>query len=165
MTESSDQRLLARHDLAWAIAAGGIGVVLFIALLWFAWHYAATLFLILAGVLLGVGLNAMTELLGRAIRLPQPVRLLIVCLTLAVMLSGVLVLGGATIAQQATVLSNTIKSQLTNAKSFLEKNGVDTSYFELGSAGEASTDSAGTTTPGAATPRNLPSASALASSG
>ena len=75
MTESTDQRLLARHDLAWAIAAGGIGVVLFIALLWFAWHYAATLFLIFAGILLGVGLNAMTELLGRAVRLPQPVRL------------------------------------------------------------------------------------------
>ena len=164
MTESSDQRLLARRDLAWAIAAGGIGVVLFIALLWFAWHYAATLFLILAGVLLGVGLNAMTELLGRAVRLPQPVRLLIVCLTLAVMLSGVLVLGGATIAQQATVLSNTIKSQLTNVKSFLEKNGVDTSYFELGQA-EGTTDSAGTTTPGTQPTHNLPSASTLASSG
>ena len=164
MTESSDQRLLARHDLAWAIATGGICVVLFVALLWFAWHYAATLFLILAGVLLGVALNAMTELLGRAIRLPQPVRLLIVCLTLAVMLSGVLVLGGATIAQQATVLSNTIKSQLTNVKSFLEKNGVDTSYFELGQA-EGATDSAGTTTPGAQPTHNLPSASTLASSG
>jgi len=164
MTESTDQRLLARHDLAWAIAAGGIGVALFIALLWFAWHYAATLFLILAGVLLGVGLNAMTELLGRAVRLPQPVRLLIVCLTLAVMLSGVLVLGGATIAQQATVLSNTIKSQLTNVKSFLEKNGVDTSYFELGQA-EGTTDSSGTATQGTQPTHNLPSASTLASSG
>jgi predicted PurR-regulated permease PerM len=165
MTKSTDQRPLARHDLAWAIAAGGIGVVLFIALLWFAWHYAATLFLIFAGILLGVGLNAMTELLGRAVRLPQPVRLLIVCLTLAMMLSGVLVLGGATIAQQATVLSNTIKSQLTSVKSFLERNGVDTSYFDLGQA-EGSTDSAGTTTPGAAAPtHNLPSASTLATSG
>jgi predicted PurR-regulated permease PerM len=165
MTESSDQRLLARHDLAWAIAAGGIGVALFIALLWFAWQYAATLFLIFAGVLLGVGLNAMTELLGRAVRLPQPVRLLIVCLTLAVMLSGVFVLGGATIAQQATVLSNTIKSQLTNVKSFLERNGLDTSYFELGQA-EGATDSSGTTTTSGTQPaHNLPSASTLASSG
>jgi predicted PurR-regulated permease PerM len=166
MTELSDQRLLARNDLAWAIAVGGIGIVLFASVLWFAWQFAATLFLILAGMLLGVGLNAMTQLLGRAIRLPQPLRLAIVCLTLAVMLSGVLVLGGATIAQQATVLSNTIKSQLTYVKSFLEKNGVDTSYFELGQA-EAPTDSAGTTTPGTATTpaHNLPSASALASSG
>ena len=48
------------------------------------------------------------------------------------MLSGVMFLGGATIAQQATVLSNTIKSQLVNVKAFLEKNGVDTSYFDFG---------------------------------
>jgi predicted PurR-regulated permease PerM len=166
VTEASDQRPLARNDLAWAIAVGGIGVVLFGALLWFAWHFAATLFLIFAGMLLGVGLNAMTELLGRVVRLPQPVRLALVCLTLAVALSGVLVLGGATIAQQATVLSNTIKSQLTNVKSFLERNGVDTSYFELGNAGEAASNAAGSATPaGAPTTHNLPSASTLASSG
>ena len=58
-------------------------------------------------------------------------RLTIVCLVLAGMLSGVVFLGGATIAQQATVLSNTIKSQLVNVKAFLEKNGIDTSYLEL----------------------------------
>jgi hypothetical protein len=67
MTETSDQRLLARNDLAWAIAVGGIGMVPFAALLWFVWHYATTLFLIFAGMLLGVALNAMTELLGRVI--------------------------------------------------------------------------------------------------
>jgi predicted PurR-regulated permease PerM len=162
----SDQRLLARNDLAWAMAVGGIGTVLFASLVWFAWHFAPTLFLIFAGMLLGVGLNAMSELLGRMIRLPQPLRLMIVCLTLAAFLSGVLVLGGTTIAQQATVLSNTIKSQLTNVKSFLEKNGVDTSYFELGNSAEGSTDSGGTATPGGASAtHNLPSASALASSG
>src|ERR1700751_3231507 len=121
MTEASDRGLLARNDLAWAIAVGGIGVVLFAALLWFVWHYAATLFVIFAGMLLGVGFNAMTERLGRVIRWPQPVRLALVCLTLAVGLSGVLVLGGATIASQATVLSNTIKSQLTSVKTFLGK--------------------------------------------
>jgi predicted PurR-regulated permease PerM len=166
VTDSSDQRPLARNDLAWAIAAGGISVVLFWTLLWFAWHFAATLFLIFAGMLLGVGLNAMTQLLGRFIRLPQALRLAIVCLSLAVLLSGVLVLGGATIAQQATALSNTIKSQLTNVKSFLEKNGVDTSYFELGNTADTSTDSGGTVTPGGASAtHNLPSASAIASSG
>ena len=167
MADASEQRLVARNDLAWAIAVGGIGAVLFAAMLWFTWQFAATLFLILAGMLLGVGLNAMTELLGRVVRLPQALRLAIVCLTLAVVLSGVLVLGGATIAKQATVLSQTIKSQLTTVKAFLEKNGVDTSYFEFGQA-EAPTDSAGTATPGTptpTTPHNLPSASALASSG
>jgi predicted PurR-regulated permease PerM len=164
MTETDDQRLLARTDLAWAIAVGGISIVLFAAALWFAWHFAATLFLIFAGMLLGVGLTAMTELLGRFIRLPQPIRLLVVCITLAVLLSGVLVLGGATIAQQATVLSNTIKSQLTNVKSFLEKNGVDTSYFDLGNL-ESAPESSGAAAQGTTTSHNLPSASAIASSG
>ena len=61
MTGSGDQRLiargdLARGDLAWAITVGGIAIVLFAALLWFCWHFAATLFLIFAGMLLGVGL-------------------------------------------------------------------------------------------------------------
>jgi predicted PurR-regulated permease PerM len=163
---------LARKDLAWAIAVGGICVVLFAALLWFTWQFAATLFLILAGMLLGVGLNAMTHLLGRVLRLPQPLRLAIVCLTLAVMLSGVLVLGGATIAQQAKVLSDTIKSQLSDVKSYLEKKGVDTSYFDLGNATEAasantaaSATSSTTAAPAEPQTHHLPSASALASSG
>jgi predicted PurR-regulated permease PerM len=171
---SSDERLLARNDLAWAIAVGGVAAVLFAALLSFAWHFAATLFLIFAGMLLAVALNAMTQLLGRLIRLPQPLRLAIVCLALAALLSGVVVLGGATIAKQATALSDTIKSQVGTVKAFLEKNGVDPSYFEFGGPTETTTDSGsaatpGTTTPsaptpGATTPR-LPSASALASGG
>ncbi|MBV9459080.1 MAG: AI-2E family transporter, partial [Bradyrhizobium sp.] len=168
MMGSGDQRLIARGDLAWAVTVGGIAMVLFAALLWFSWHFAATLFLIFAGMLLGVGLNAMTHLLGRIAPMPQPLRLVIVCLTLAVLLSGVLVLGGATIAQQATVLSNTIKSQLGTVKSYLEQKGVDTSYFDLGNAGaaEPSSDSSSTPTPNTSNqPHNLPSASALASSG
>jgi predicted PurR-regulated permease PerM len=169
---SSDERLSARNDLAWAIVVGGIATVLFAALLSFAWHFAATLFLIFAGMLLGVALNAMTQLLGRLIRLPQPLRLAIVCLALAALLSGVVVLGGTTIAKQATTLSDTIKSQLGNVKTFLEKNGVDPSYFEFGS--ETTTESGGAATPGTTTPGSptpgaaaprFPSASTLASSG
>ena len=45
MTGPADNRLQARNDLAWAISVGGIGVVLFAALLAFTWHFAATLFL------------------------------------------------------------------------------------------------------------------------
>src|ERR1700756_2068171 len=166
---SSDERLLARNDLAWAIAVGGVAAVLFAALLSFAWHFAATLFLIFAGMLLAVALNAMTQLLGHLIRLPQPLRLAIVCLALAALLSGVVVLGGATIAKQATALSDTIKSQVGTVKAFLEKNGVDPSYFEFGGPTETTTDSGGAATPGAPTPGatapRLPSASALASGG
>jgi predicted PurR-regulated permease PerM len=160
-------RLSARTDLAWAIAVGGIGIVLFAALLLFAWTFAATLFLIFAGMLLGVALNAMTNLLGRIVRVPHALRLTIVCLTLAAMLSGVVFLGGTTIAQQAAVLSDTIKSQLVSVKAFLEKNGIDTSYFDLGN--QAATASASSTLatpgPGPAPAHNLPSAGAIASSG
>jgi predicted PurR-regulated permease PerM len=168
---SADTGLKARGDLAWAISVGGIGVVAFTALVLFAWYFAATLFLIFAGVLLGVALNAMTNLLGHVVRLSHSLRLTIVCLVLAGLLSGVIFLGGATIAQQATALSDTIKSQLVSVKSFLERNGIDTSYFELGNPATATAASATPAAPGtAATPstaptHNLPSAGALASSG
>ena len=173
MAGSADTGLKARSDQAWAISVGGIGVVVFAALLLFSWYFAATLFLIFAGMLLGVALNAMTNLLGRIVRLSHSLRLTIVCLVLAGLLSGVIFLGGATIAQQATALSDTIKSQLVGVKAFLERNGIDTSYFELGKLSAtpaASTTPAVSTTPAAseaaATPtRNLPSAGEIASSG
>jgi predicted PurR-regulated permease PerM len=171
MKGTADDRLQARHDLAWAISFGGIGVVLFAALLLFAWHFAATLFLIFAGMLLGVALNAMSNLLGRVVRLPHSLRLAVVCLVLAGMLSGVAVLGGATIAQQATVLTNTIKSQLVSVKAFLEKNGIDTSLFDFGNLTTTPADSAtpadssASATPSAAPTHNLPSAGTIASSG
>ena len=168
MTESADDRVRARNDLAWAISVGGIGVVGFAALLLFTWYYAAALFLIFAGVLLGVALHAMTNQLGRVVRLPHVLRLTIVCVVLAGLLSGVIFLGGATIARQATALSDTLKSQLVNVKAFLEKNGVDTSFLELGSSGTTSTEPAASPMP--AKPEmpathNLPSAGTLASSG
>jgi predicted PurR-regulated permease PerM len=171
VTDSADNRLRARGDLAWAISVGGIGVVAFTALLLFTWYFAATLFLIFAGMLLGVALNAMTNALGRVVRLPHSLRLSIVCLVLAGLLSGVVFLGGATIAQQAIVLSDTIKSQLVGVKAFLERNGIDTSYFELGNpaappAASATPATPGSAmTPGAAATHNFPGAGALASSG
>jgi predicted PurR-regulated permease PerM len=164
VTISADDRLAARNDLAWAISVGGIGVVAFAALLLFTWYYAATLFLIFAGMLLGVALNAMVNMLGRVVNLAHSLRLTIVCLVLAGLLSGVVFLGGATIAQQATVLSDTIKSQLVGVKAFLERNGIDTSYLELGNP-NASADSSTPATSGPAPTHNLPSAGAIASSG
>ncbi|VIO73807.1 AI-2E family transporter [Bradyrhizobium ivorense] len=169
MTDSADNRLRARNDMAWAIAVGGTGIVLFAALLMFTWHFAATLFLLFAGMLLGVGLNAMTTLLGRLTGLPHPLRLAIVCLALAGLLSGIVFLGGTTIAQQATVLTNTIKSQLGSVKDFLEQHGVDTSYFDFSNVtNEAKQEGAGaatTTAPATSQSHGLPGASALASSG
>ncbi|MGC2812872.1 MAG: AI-2E family transporter [Bradyrhizobium sp.] len=165
MAVSAGDRVQARGDLAWAIAVGGIGVVAFAAALLFTWHYAATLFLILAGMLLGVALNAMTGMLGRVVRLPHALRLTIVCLVLASLLSGVVFLGGATIAQQATALGDTIKSQLVSVKAFLERNGIDTSYFDIGNPAATPTASSTSAAPGAAATHSLPSAGAIASSG
>jgi predicted PurR-regulated permease PerM len=162
---SDDDRIRVRNDLAWAISVGGIGIVAFAALLAFTWYFAAALFLIFAGMLLGVALNAMTALLGRVVGWPHPLRLSIVCLVLAISLSGVVFLGGATIAEQATALSGTIKSQLVGVKALLERNGIDTSYFDLGNPAASSSASSTTATPGAAPTHNLPSAGALASSG
>lgn len=164
MAASNEERQLARNDLAWAIAVGGIGVVLFTVLLTLTWYFAATLFMIFAGVLLAVALNAMANRLGQLIRLPHPLRLAIVCAVLAVLMSGVVFLGGATIAQQATALSDTIKTQLVNVKAFLDKHGIDTSYFDLGSA-EKGGPAGATTTPETAPASHLPGAGALASSG
>jgi predicted PurR-regulated permease PerM len=165
VTAPVGDRLSARNDLAWAISVGGIGIVLFAALLLFAWTFAATLFLIFAGMLLAVALNAMTSLLGRVAKWSHALRLTVVCLALAALLSGVVFLGGATIAQQATVLSNTIKSQVVNVKAFLERNGIDASYLDFGSQATQPSDNSTPTTPGAAATHGLPGAGALASSG
>jgi predicted PurR-regulated permease PerM len=155
----------ARKDLAWAISVGGIGTVAFATLLLFTFEYAATLFLIFAGMLLGVALNAMTAMLGRFVRLSHALRLTVVCLVLASLLSGAVFLGGATVAQQARTLSDTIKGQLVGVKALLERNGIDTSYFELGNTSAASEASSTSTAPGTTPTHNLPSAGALASSG
>lgn len=165
-----ENRVQTRTDLAWSIAMGGIGIVAFAAFLLFAWYFAATLFLIFSGILLGVALNAMTNLLQRVIGGPHALRLALVCVILAGLLSGVVFLGGSTIAQQANVLSNTLKSQLVNVKGFLERHGVDTSYLELSSttpapAGTTTTPSETAAPSSSLAPRNLPSAGALASSG
>jgi predicted PurR-regulated permease PerM len=166
VTLPAKERLQARSDLAWAIAVGGIAIVLFAALVAFTWAFAAALFLMFAGILLGVTLNAMTNRLGMLVKLPHPLRLAIVCLILAALLAGVVYLGGATIADQAKALSNTIKSQLGNAKTFLDQHGIDTSYFGLGNAATNATDSQGAQPSGGqGLPRNLPSAGELASQG
>jgi predicted PurR-regulated permease PerM len=160
----ADDRIRSRNDLAWAISVGGVGAVLFAALLVGTWYFASTLFLIFAGVLLGVALYAMSNLLGRVTELPHWLRLTTICLVLLAVWCGVLFLGGATIARQATVLGNTIKSQVVNVKAFLEKYGVDTSYLDFGNL-TAPLASPADTPAAPATPHNLPSAGAIASSG
>jgi predicted PurR-regulated permease PerM len=78
-------------------------------------------------MLMAVAENAMTNRLGRLIRLPHALRLATVCVALAALFSGVVFLGGTTMAQQAAALSDTIKSQRVNVKAFLDSHGIDTS--------------------------------------
>jgi predicted PurR-regulated permease PerM len=163
----------APQSLARAISIGGVVTVSFAALLGLIWYSAGTLFLIFAGVLFGVFLNALAALLGK-LGGPHAVRLGIVCALLVAMFSGVVVLGGTTIAQQATALSVTIKSQVGTVKQFLEARGVDTSFmnFDPRSSGAAASDAPSPETAGTEetkpaqplkTPTAFPSAGAIAS--
>ncbi|AVT81641.1 AI-2E family transporter [Rhodopseudomonas palustris] len=161
MTAPLLDRTPSRTDLAWAIALGGIATVSFAALLYASWQFAGTLFLIFAGVLFGVFLNALTELTGKLVGGPHGLRLALICLVLTSLTIGVAFLGGNTISQQAKALSGTIKTQIVNVKAFLERNGVDTGFLELNTTPSAAHPE--TTTP--VQPRNLPSAGEIASGG
>jgi predicted PurR-regulated permease PerM len=170
----TENKSAARGDLAWAIAVGGICTVAFAILILFAWYFSATLFLIFAGILLGVGLNALTELAGKFVGGPHALRLATVCLVLTALLGGIVFLGGATIADQTKVLSTTLKSQVVNIKAFLDRHGVDTSYLDfsgLNTDADAATKPEVPAKPATPTPaaeskgNNMPSASAFASSG
>ncbi len=161
MTAPLLDRTPSRTDLAWAIALGGIATVSFAALLYASWQFAGTLFLIFAGVLFGVFLNALTELTGKLVGVPHGLRLALICLVLTSLTIGVAFLGGNTISQQAKALSGTIKTQIVNVKAFLERNGVDTGFLELNPTPSAAHPE--TTTP--VQPRNLPSAGEIASGG
>lgn len=165
MSLPADDSVLPRTSLARSIALGGVGIIAFAAFLGLAWYSAATLFMLFAGILFGVFLTAMVDLLGRVIGGGQTLRLVIVCILFTGLLSGVAVLGGATIAQQVTALTSTIRSQLGNAKDFLEKQGVDTSFLNLGTT-KAAVDDATTSKHAPASPSRgpkLPDASTIAS--
>ncbi len=159
-SSSLEGRIAQRNDLAWALAVGGISTVLAAAALWFTWHFAATLFLIFAGILFGVFLSAVTSLLGKVIGGSHGLRLVLVCVVLTAMFAGMSMMGGSTIAQQATLLSNTIKAQIVKGKAILEEHGFDTSFMDL-----STTPTTAETAAAQATPRSLPSAGALASGG
>jgi predicted PurR-regulated permease PerM len=146
------------RSLAASIALGGCGIVAFAAVLAITWHSAATLLLLFSGVLFGIFLVAVSDLLGRLTGGPHVLRLAIVCVFLVGLLSTVVALGGATIAQQATALSATIRSQVGTVKQFLEDRGVDTSFMTF--------DAVVPHADGSQSPSrsNLPSASTIASS-
>ena len=138
MSDDPLQQAASPRSLARSIALGGIGIVLFSAGLTLAWFASSIIFLLFAGVLFSIVLNALTDLLGKVIGGPHAVRLIIVGVCLAAFIVSIIDLGGTTIAQQASALSGTIKSQIDVLKTFLDQHGVDTSLFDLGNAPSAS---------------------------
>ncbi len=144
------------RTLAWSIGAGGCVIVAFAAVLGLIWYTADTLFLIFAGILFGIFLNALSHLLGRLIGGSYLLRLAVVCVLFAGMFSGIVVLGGATIAQQASALTATIRSQVGTVKGFLDQRGIDTSFLDSVSI-SSTTDTARPKAP------ELPSAGTIAS--
>ena len=71
MDGSPETQGFERRSLGRSIAAGGIGIVAFGAALALAWYSAATLFMLFAGILFGVFLTAMADLLRRLNRNEQ----------------------------------------------------------------------------------------------
>jgi predicted PurR-regulated permease PerM len=159
----SAEQVPTRESLARAIAIGGIASIGFAALLALAWYASATLFLLFAGILFGVFLNAMTNLAGKALPISHSLRLTLVCILLVAMFSGVVVLGGATIAQQSRALSTTIRSQISNVKDFLEERGVDTSFLSVGNSSASAAGDANQGAQGNGLAPKLPDAGAIAS--
>lgn len=146
------------RSLAASIALGGCGIAAFAAALGLIWYSSATILLLFAGILFGIFLMALCDLLGRLIGGSHVLRLVLVCVFLTGLFSTVIVLGGTTIAQQANALSVTIRSQIGTVKTFLEERGVDTSFLTFGNATNGSDTQH---TPPSL--QNLPSASAIAS--
>lgn len=157
MTDTPADLAKPDRSLAASIALGGCAIVAFAALLAIAWHAAGTILLLFSGILFGVFLVAMSDLLGKAIGGSHVLRLVLVCLFLTGLFSTVIALGGATIAQQAHALSTTIRSQVATVKNFLEERGVDTSFLTFDA-----TPAANGQQPPASRP-SLPSASTIAS--
>jgi predicted PurR-regulated permease PerM len=164
VTDQTVAQPQGERSLAASIALGGCAIVAFAALLWLVWHSATTILLLFSGVLFGVFLVALSDLLGRLIGGPHVLRLILVCVFLTGMFSTVIVLGGATIAQQATALSSTIRSQLGTVKNFLEERGVDTSFLTFGNNGAGGDTQQPHAPPRLQDLQNIPGASTIASS-
>jgi len=124
------------------LAASGIAVVCFTALLALAWMSVGTLLLIFAGVLLGVFLDGLTRGLGHVLPLPRGLRLTIASLAVAVAVLSFGTYGGATVVQQGRDLGTTIKDQAGTVSGWLSERGIDVpSLAPQGGGKDGSTES------------------------
>ncbi|GLS43358.1 AI-2E family transporter [Methylobacterium brachythecii] len=121
-----------------SLVSAGLAVVAVIVVLALAWTASATLLLIFAGILLGVFLDGLTRGLGHVLPLPRALRLTVVSIAVAGFLLGMSAFGGATVAQQARDLGQTIQSQSGTVRDWLKDRGVDIGKLEaLQGTGEA----------------------------
>jgi len=109
----------------WSLAASGIAVVAFTAFLALAWSAVSTLLLVFAGILLGVFLDGLTQLLGKVMPAGRGLRLSLVSLALAGFSLSVIAFGGATVMQQGRDLGQTVASQANTVRDRLKDYGID----------------------------------------
>lgn len=140
MPDAPDDRLPAGNlgpsrdtSLTRAIISAGLVLIATVVALLAMWHTASALFLIFAGILFGFFLVALTQLIAFT-RLAYALRLTLVCLALLVVFAGAFTLGGQKIAHETALLTATLRTQVTNIKTWLEARGVDPSLLELGTA-------------------------------
>ncbi|WP_082984882.1 AI-2E family transporter [Methylobacterium platani] len=153
-----------------SLVLAGIAVVVFTALMLLAWRSADTLLLIFAGILFAVFLDGLTHYLGRVVPLGHGFRLAIVSLLLTVLVLGMVGLGGATVADQAARLGQTLRQQSGTVKSWLDARGIDTRFLDFGKlkdaaaqGGESTGGEAGAEAPAAPKAGGLPSPGTLLS--
>ncbi|KQP28203.1 transporter [Methylobacterium sp. Leaf102] len=109
----------------WSHAVSGIAIVAFAAFLALAWSAVSTLFLVFAGILLGVFLDGLTQLLGKVMPAGRGLRLSLVSLALAGLSLAMIAFGGATVMQQGRELGQTVASQAGTVRDRLKDYGID----------------------------------------
>jgi predicted PurR-regulated permease PerM len=109
----------------WSHAVSGIAIVAFTAVLALAWSAVSTLFLVFAGILLGVFLDGLTQLLGKVLPAGRGLRLSLVSLVLAGLSLSMIAFGGATVMQQGRELGQTVASQAGTVRDRLKDYGID----------------------------------------
>lgn len=125
------------------IAAGLVLMAAIIALL-LVWYVSSALFLIFSGILFGFFLNALANVLAFT-RLGHAIRLTIVCITLAVVLSAAVTVGGQTVTREATLLASTLRTQMTNIRSWLDQRGINPGLLDFGLPNPPAQDASTTT--------------------
>jgi predicted PurR-regulated permease PerM len=113
------RRRALRPEIRLALAIAAAGAVLFLA-----WRGANSLFLIFAGLLVAVFLDACTAALGRIWHTSRAWRLAAVTVTLLLLGAGGIAVGGYALVRQADELADTVQDQLRALRGELSDRGL-----------------------------------------